>query len=839
MFSKDNYFSDEFEQKRTQVLQRSQKELEFNLVLEIISGYTYSELGRQVILSLSPKSDYDALNFELDLIQDFQKLLSEGSEIPFDGLNDTINLLNRSKIAGAVLSSSEVLSIKDNIKTFRLVKNFFVINQGESSSNILKLLDQVYNNRLLEKHIEDAIDDNGLIKDNATKELLNIRTEIKAKTGYLRNKVQKILKKTIEDEIVSDDFYSVRDGRFVIPINVSHKRKLPGIIHGISQTGTTVYIEPSEIIETNNELSLLQNEEQREIYRILEGLTAEIGSEAEQIIQSTEIFANFDSFIARAKYANELGGFKPVIRKDSQKLVFFKIYHPLLIKNLGKKNTTSLSISFQAGKRGHLISGPNAGGKTVALKSVGLNLLMAISGIFPIGECEVALLDVFTSIGDHQSILNNLSTFSSQVKQLKDILDYADSDTLILIDEICSGTDPQEGGALAQAILDLFIERNMFFVVTTHQSSLKTYALNKEEIENASLEFDEEKLKPTYNFLSGVPGNSYAFHLSESVGISKNIIRKAKSYLGDKQNELENSIAVISKYRTEISNIKESLQKEQVKLNSIIKDYEIRSSELKAKKKSYLDEAKIEASNILNNANKLVENTIREIRETAGNDVKLVKKINETGEINNLNREKKQTSISEIRQNFDKARQKLNQDVKEIYENSENNPEAGESAKKTTKDQKPREIKVGDKVKYTSDNSEDNSYGIVLELHKDTKNAVVEFNGLKFKIKVNKLVSFDGKQERKKSANLEHIRFDGKTQLDVRGFRADEAIKTLDTFISDSILSGVRQFTLLHGKGTGALRSALQEYLKYHFQVTSFRDGRIEEGGAGVTIVEL
>lgn len=811
------------ETKRQQVINDSINELEFTSLLNIVAKYCYSDLGRDIISNLKPSSDVNQINFNLNLIQDFQNLLNSGEEIPFHGLYDTNKSVNKSKIQGAILGTEELLNIKDNIKTFRVVKNYFRVNDSNNSnnSNILELLNNVFDNRILEKHIEDAIDDNGNIKDNATKELSRIRSEIRAKSGSLRNRIQKILKKTIEDDIVNEDFYTIRDGRFVIPINVSHKKRLPGIIHGLSQTGTTVFIEPQEIIETNNDLSILRNEEQREIYKILEGLTAEVGSDAERILESTEIFASFDSMIARARYANEFGGFKPIINIQKSKLIFHKIYHPLIVKNLGKSNTTPLSANFSIEKRGHLISGPNAGGKTVALKSIGLNLLMALSGIFPLGECEVCYLDVFTSIGDHQSIENNLSTFSSQIKQLKEIIDYATTDSLVLIDEICSGTDPQEGGALAQAILDTFIDRNLYFIVTTHQSSLKTYALNKAEIENASLEFDAIKLKPTYKFLSGVPGNSYAFHLSKSFGMPDFIINNAKSYLGDRQNELEQSIEIISKYRNEAIQLKDELEKDKQKLNNIIKDYQLRSDELKAKKKKIVEDAKIEAAFVLNNANKLVENTIREIREKE-NDYTVVKKT------------------------FENEKNNLNKEVKEIHaknaedENKTNNIQQNKHISKATNSLvKDENLKIGDKVKYSNDNSDDENYGIILEIDKNTKNALVEFNGLKFKIKLGKLNKFEGKIAKKRAANLEHIRFDAKTQIDVRGFRADEAIKTVDSFISDAILTNVHQLTILHGKGTGALRSSLQEFLKYHYQVNSFRDGRIEEGGAGVTIVEL
>ncbi len=372
--------------------------------------------------------------------------------------------------------------------------------------------------------------------------------------------------------MVQEDFVTMREGRYVLPIKAHVKRQLPGIIHGVSQTGSTVFLEPSEIIEMNNELNLLINEEQREIYKILQNLTKEISTEALSIMRTTEIIAHFDSILARAKFALEYGGIKPTI-SDERYIKLHKIKHPLLVVSKGAKNVIPLSIEFTEQKRGFLISGPNAGGKTVALKSIGLNISMALAGIFPLGLCTTDFRRVYTSIGDHQSIENDLSTFSSQMYQMREILANSDSSALALVDEIGSGTDPQEGGALASGILDTFIELNMFFIATTHQSSLKTYALNKDEIENASLEFNEDKLQPTYKFLSGIPGNSYAFFLAKSIGMSDLVIKRAKSYLGSKQKELEESISVLQKFRTEA--IKAKAEAEKLKLKAKEKEQKV------------------------------------------------------------------------------------------------------------------------------------------------------------------------------------------------------------------------------------------------------------------------
>jgi DNA mismatch repair protein MutS2 len=775
---------------------QSLKQLEYFVVLERVASYSYSELGKELILQSYPNRNVNELNKEHTFIQEATQVIVKEDQIPFEGLNDIKSKLHKSKIANSTLNTAELLSVKDTIRTFRLLKQFFSIKETDYS-NLYELTRGLFDNRMLEKHIEEAIDLSGEVKDNATKELARIRKDIREHGARLRNRLEKILKKNVEDEMVQDDFYSIREGRFVLPIKSHNKNKIGGIIHGISNTGSTVFIEPTEIIELNNELSILQNEELREIHKILTNLTNEVGQEADKFLYSIQIAAHLDSIFGKARYALEFGGFKPTITDDDN-LSFEKIYHPLLLNSNNRKSIIPLSISFTKKKLGVLISGPNAGGKTVALKSIGLNLALALSGIFPIGNVVASYHRVFTSIGDNQSIENNLSTFSSQLKQLKGIIDNSDSDTLVLIDEICSGTDPQEGSALASGVMDKFISKKLNFVITTHQSSLKTYALNKSEIENASLEFNTTTFKPSYKFLTGVPGNSYAFHLAEAIGFDKKLLEDSKSYLGDKANQLEESIAMLTQYRNEALEQKISADKLKLEFENLKKDYEIRLKEVKEKKLELIKSAQVEAGEIVKNANKLVENTIRELKE-------------------------EQRSSSEIKKDFEAKKHEILEIVEEF---TKEEPVYSDKA-----------LEVGTNVTIDDNNQE----GTIIEIDNDNALALVEFNGLKFKVKLAKLKAIESKEVKKKytTKHTSNFKLDTSTRLDLRGMRADEAIKEIDNTISNALLSNLPFLTVIHGKGTGALRQAIQNHLRKHGTVKSFRDGELVEGGAGVTVINL
>ncbi len=786
-----NYIEITEEEKKLQKITLQQ--LEFYNLLEYISKYANSEKAKSSILELEPTSNFQFLISELDSIEELKVVLTSEDNIPFEGIADVQNSLQKSLVENSVLSSIEILRINRMLHSSRVLRQFFS-QKNENYPNLWNNLINIHQNRLLEKHISETIDDAAEIKSTASRELQRIRNSIIEKTNRLRFKLEKILSKANKESMSADEYISIRDGRFVIPIKAEHKRHIPGIIHNVSQTGATVFLEPSETFEMNNEISLLINEEKREILRILKNLTQEIGNEARELLQTFDIITHFDTLLARAKYALDFGGIKPMISEENE-IELLNIKHPILCHTKGSKNVIPLTTFFNSTKRGQLISGPNAGGKTVALKSIGINLVMALSGIFPLGECKTNFRIVFSSIGDHQSIENDLSTFSSQLYQLKKIIDNCSPYSLILIDEICSGTDPHEGSALAAGILDTFIESNAFFIVTTHQSSLKTYSLNNSVIENASLEFNEAELKPTYKFLLSIPGNSYAFELSKNIGLSDLVLNRARKYLGTGHSEIEESIKKLQKYKFEAEEYRNDMLKEKSKTEKIKKDYETRLKEIKLKKKAIVDKANSEALEIISSANSLIEKTIKEVRE-----------------------EKK--PIPEIKNEFEKNKANLKNKVKSISKSNQNEID---------------NLVVGDVVKIIDSES---GAGFVLAIYNETNSALVDFDGIKFKISISQLRRSSKKPQQKKT-NLDFIKFDAKTRIDLRGKRADESIREIDDLISDALISNISELTIVHGKGTGALRAAIHNYLREHPSIESYRLGELVEGGDGVTIINL
>lgn len=792
--------SKELELLRSRLLIETERELEFDTVLEEISKLCNSTKAAEYSLKIKPYNNVEDLKDELDLTEDVIQIFQSGEELPLSGLREIDSSLKKSQIRNAVLDEFELLRIKDNLRVFRLVNNY-IYNKSGSLVSLSKIKELIHFNQFIEKHIDDAISDNGEVKDTASKELQSIRRNILSTSDRLRNKLQSILKKTFQDDLLQDDFYTMREERFVIPVKTEFKKQIPGIIHGLSNTGNTVFLEPSEIIDMNNSLSILRNDEKKEIYRILSEITEEIGQESEILRATNELITRIDLINAKAKYARKYDGMKPVIVESSE-IELKDIYHPLLLKNKNKKQVTPLTISFDTIKQGHLISGPNAGGKTVALKNIGLNLLMAMSGIYTFGYCKTGLRDVFTSIGDHQSIEMDLSTFSSQMKRIKDILDVADPDALMLVDEICSGTDPKEGSALASGILDTTLKYNLKFIVTTHQSSLKTYALNKENIENASLEFDETNLKPTYNFLAGVPGNSYAFNLAESIGLSKLILERAESYLDTKDSEIDRSISEIVNYRKQAEKMKLDAETRLRKAENKQLEYERLVEEIRKNKSDYKLKAQQEANLVLAEANKLVENTIREIQEG-------------------------KRQLGEVKKEFELKKEELKQKVSQPVK------------KEVVKAKIDNKIEKGDTVRIDIYDTP----GLVVELVEDNKHAVVEFNGLKFRTELSKLVKVSGKIKKDKSkSNSEsskYFKMGAETRIDIRGERVNEAIAIVENFLNDAVIAGLPFLTILHGKGTGALRQAIHEYLKMQSSIKTFRNGTLAEGGEGVTVLEL
>jgi DNA mismatch repair protein MutS2 len=796
----------------TGIIEDSLDQLEFDKLLDKVASFAYSQMAHDSISSLSPyDGDKKQIDYELDLIEEGVCLIGIEDRLPFDGFADIRDPLSKSKAEGSTLSAPEIISINETIRSFRLFQ-FFFRDIDHKYPKLSEYVSGFHSNRILEKHINETIDETGEIRDTASRELMRIRNEIKENQARLRSRLEKIIKRNTEPGHIQDDYISIRDGRFVIPVKAESKRVIPGIIHGMSQTGGTVFMEPSEVFEMNNNLSLLANEEQNEIIRLLQGLTKEISQDSLEFSATYEKMLFLDTIIARSKYASEYNCQKPTI-DNSQGIDILDCRHPLLVHKLGKDKVVPLSIRFGEDKRGFLISGPNAGGKTVAMKTVGLNIAMAMSGLFTIGSCRTPQLKIFTAIGDHQSIENDLSTFSSQLKRIKEITESADENSLVLIDEILSGTDPYEGSALASGILETFVLYKINFVVTTHQTALKTFALNNDSIENASLEYDDIKLKPTYKFLSGVPGNSYAFYLAESLGLNSKIIERAREFQSDKEGELEQSITILSKYRSESIHSRVKRDKERIELGIKKNKYEEKINDINSKRALFIENAEQEAEKILRKANSLIENTIREVREKEKEN----------------NSKSKGSSFNTIKKNFHQAKSEMLEEIEK------KKPSTGKQNQNEEDYSDSGQLAEGDTVIMKSGNTK----GTVISIDKNNDEVLVEFNGLKIKTSVDRVTKSTEKRFKDTNEYVLQTKLSAAARLDLRGMRAHEAIEELDKKISDSLLENIPQLTIVHGKGTGALRDSVQEFLRFHHHVTAFRAGTIEEGGSGVTIIEF
>jgi DNA mismatch repair protein MutS2 len=845
--------------------ERTLEELEFPKVLDCIAEMAWSEQGREIILALRPSPNLPALRIDHERTNELIRLNHLGEQLPIEGFTDIRAMLYKARIGGAFLPPSELLSVRDVMRSSRLTRTFFNTRR-ETFPFMTEFCSALHENRLLEKHIADAIDEAGNVKDTASVELGRIRRDIADTTNRLRNRLQKILKKVVDDDVAQDEFISQRDGRFVLPLKTEYKRHIPGIIHSVSQTGSTVFLEPAETFEMNNELSLLHNDERREIERILTILTGELATDVEDLLESVETLAHVDATLAKARYALEYDGLKPDIT-DENVVVLANARHPVLLQNqkraeraanarysngangarkhAPKSSVIPLSVEFDGEEAhentvlGHLISGPNAGGKTVALKSIGLNVAMALAGIFPCGYCKTNYREVFSAIGDNQSIENDMSTFSSQITRLKEILMNASDASLILVDEICSGTDPQEGSALAVGILDGFLARKSFFVVTTHQSSLKSYALTQTGIMNASMEFNTDKLEPTYRFLSGVPGNSYAFALARRVGLPPRVMEKAQEYVGEKHSTLEESIEVIQKYRHEAEKTRRESDDLKQRTEKRKAEYDQKFNDFKTKYNDLIRLAKEEAAQIVTNANKVVENTIREVREAAKEELEIAKRALQQGV--KLEAEKEAASKAKEKANVGESTKpaKTLADVRREFEEEKHRVQdsARKEIAKTTTPEAPMPLLEGDDV--TMEGFE--TQGMIVTIDRDSNSAIVEFDSIKLRTTLDKLKRVPAGSGTKKArkASPMTVSFDAKTEIDVRGQYSDEAIKNVEQAIAHALTGNVHSLRIIHGKGTGALRQAVQFHLDNHPAVKSHRAGLLTEGGSGVTVVEL
>lgn len=774
--------------------------LEFDKIKSFVASETISDLGREKVSKMSPATDFETVEFQMNETDEISQIYNKHRLPSLSGLSKVSPLIHRAKIGG-VLNVTELNVIKRLIQVQNQFKTFYnqlleedegvvkypILNERMNQLPVLTDLYQEINEKC------DAYD----LYDNASYELQGIRSKISSTTQRIRQNLDRIVKSQANQKKLSDAIITVRNDRNVIPVKAEYRQDFKGIVHDQSASGQTLYIEPSSIVEMNNQISRLRNDEAVERERILTELTGLVAADDNNCLVAESVMGQIDFLTAKARYARSIKGTKPTFYKE-RTVYLPNAYHPLLNKDTVVANT----IEFIDDIETVIITGPNTGGKTVTLKTLGLIIVMAQSGLL-IPTLDGSQLSVFENvycdIGDEQSIEQSLSTFSSHMKNIVEILKETDKNSLVLFDELGAGTDPSEGAALAMSILDHVRDIGSLVMATTHYPELKAYSYNREGVMNASVEFDVNTLSPTYKLLMGVPGRSNAFDISKKLGLGLNIINKAKTMIGTDEQEINSMIESLEKNSKRVDEQRIELEKLLREARTTHDDLERQYQQYKNYEQKLMDEAKDKANQRIKSATKEADDILKDLREM---------------------RDKKGADVKE-HELIDKKKH-----LEDQYE--------AKSLKQNVKKQKWDDIHAGDEVKVLSYGQK----GEVLELSGENE-AVVQMGIIKMKLPFEDLEKTKKKKEKPTKMVTRQNRQTIKTELDLRGYRYEEAVGALDQYIDQAVLSNYEQVYIIHGKGTGALQKAVQNHLKKHKSVQSFRGGMPSEGGFGVTVAEL
>lgn len=774
--------------------------LEFNKVKHIMYNYVKTENSKDLISNLKPFSSIEEVNKSLNETEEFLNLIKEYGNPDFSGLQDIILYIDKINKSGTV-NINELYKIGTTLKCIREIKKY--LDQGEI--NYLKYyFDNIHTFKVLEESILKTTKDGEEIDDYASENLFKIRKELKNKTADVKKKLSEVLK--TYSRYLQEHVFTVRGDRYCIPVKAEYKSQVQGIVYNQSASGSTYFIEPLVLVNLNNEINELIENEKKEIQRILMNICMKIQDNYEYIKLSVKNIYFIEFIFSKAAYSLEIEAVKPIVDED-ENIYLISARHPLI----NKEKVVPLTLDFSKERKSIIITGPNTGGKTVTLKTLGLMHLMALSGIFiPAYEgSRVMFLDeIFADIGDEQSIEQSLSTFSSHVKNIVNIMDSIKGKTLILLDEVGSGTDPEEGAALGIAIIEYFINKKCKVMGTTHYSQLKTYAINSKYVENASVEFDVKTLKPTYRLNVGIPGKSNAFIISKSLGMKEEVLENANEYLSKDTVKIEEVIKSLEeKYSENLKNSKEIeiLKEENKILNTKLKKQLDKIDRDKAK---LLESAKLESEKIINEAKEKVDYILKTVK----------------------NLELKGIDIEEIK-NLEAARRNMKKQMDEEIRIKE------EERKKKIKSSNVQ-YKVGMSA-YLNKIGQN----VVLLNNPDSKgNVNVQAGIIKLNINVSELESVSKENISKPKTVKKDMKLNLKntsTSVDLRGMDTLEAIDEVDRYLDEAFVAGLHEVSIIHGKGTGALRKSVSELLRKHMHVKSYRLGEYNEGGHGVTVVYI
>ena len=825
-----------------------EQKLGFVQIRELVKQKCLTEAGKLKIDQLVFLTDVLAIDKELWVVDEMREILVLDYNFPLSYFEDLTKVFDKLEIEDARIDLVELVALKRFMDVLRSVIRFFEDEKNKKFKTLSDLAGQTVIHKYVIDQINGVVNNKGEVKDSASIELQSIRRGMRTKRNEVSQKINSVYARIKQAGWLDADIsVTIVNGRLVVPIDSSHKRKITGMVHDVSATGKTSYIEPSEVLNLNNEIVELEYQEKQEIEKILFQISENLRPYVEDLEKAFDFLSMVDMYRAKAKYAVEINAIKPAVNNKAQ-LSLSNARHPLLYSTLKKeeREVVPLNIVLQNPSRIALISGPNAGGKSVALKTVGLLQLMLQYGfLLPVGgSTEMGVFDkIFIDMGDEQSLDNDLSTYSSHLLNMKHFLRNCDNQTLILIDEFGTGTEPAIGGAIAESVLEQLNETETFGVITTHYSNLKHLAASREGLVNAAMMFDNQKLQPLFQLELSQAGSSFAFEIARKIGLPEELLQRASEKVGKEQVDFDKHLREVLRDKKYWSEKRYKIRQEEKQLDALVEELTDNSTQIKSLRKKTVSEAKKEAEQILSEVNKRVESTIRDIR--------------------NVQADKEKTKL--IRQEFEAFKQeiisqketeeenKIFRKIEQIRKRQEQKKQK-QREKDPQKKQNPTKVKeqqisnllfsVGAKVRIKATQT----YGQILEI-KGNK-ILLSVGDMRMSVSVNKLElvsnkEFKNKTPQRKSdntvlfTNAMEKKMHFRAHLDLRGKRVDEAIALLTNFIDDAIATNTGDLKILHGTGTGALRKAVREYLGTVDLVDSFKDEILEMGGAGITVVRM
>lgn len=785
--------------------QRHLERLEFHKVKQQLAEHTRSPMGRELVENLLPRCS------KLE-VEHLQSQTTEGRELlrldpgaDIGGWHDIRDEVKRASL-GMVLEAGELEKVGKTLVVARRVKKF-LLERRDRYPILGDIASGLGDFGTLERRINKSILAGGEIADDASPQLGSVRRRIALTQQQIKDRLDRVIRSPKYQKYLQDPIVTIREGRYVVPVKQEYRSQVPGIVHDQSASGATVFIEPMGVVEANNELRRLLAAEKQEIYKILADLTEGVSQQAGELKDSLECLGQLDFIMAKARYSEQLNAWAPKL-KENASLNIHKGRHPLLQGEVVPVSM-HLGIDFDT----LVITGPNTGGKTVTLKTVGLLVLMAMAGLHvPAGEgTEIGIFkQVYADIGDEQSIEQSLSTFSSHMSNIVKVLEGVQAGSLVLLDELGAGTDPTEGAALAQSILEYLHNSGARTIATTHYSELKNFAYTRERVNNASVEFDPVTLKPTYRLILGKPGRSNAFEIARRLGLNDKVVARAKEYLTEEQVEVSELMHNLEVAKHEAERERAEAEELRREAGILRERYRKKEKELDLRRQEILEKARIEAREMVRRAKFESEEIIKQLRA----------KFDEKGARN------REAAIQNARKELKMMRGRYAEKEKKNVNNQ-------------GKALKLKDIKPGQEVFVPRFNQK----GIIVEPPNNNEEVQVQMGIIKVNLSVSELIAA-AKEEKKvsfqgSSSLVKQKTRDISTKLDIRGMRAGEALERLDKYLDDAGLAGLEKVCIVHGKGTGALRSAIHEQLKIHHGVKSFRLGEHGEGDSGVTVVEL